>query len=122
MPTRPLFGVTTPFLDPTAARRQFLASSGRAMAAASSSDRKLGKPVSYLNDANAAALWGHYAIFGSNSRETSISSVIGTGNGGGVILRSEARKTGLLFERCQRGRSLGSLRHFWIQQPRDVNF
>ena len=48
--------------------------------------RKLGKPVSYLNDANAAALWGHYAIFGSSSRETSISSVIGTGNGGGVIL------------------------------------
>jgi glucokinase len=47
---------------------------------------QLGKPVSYLNDANAAALWGHYAIFGSNSRETSISSVIGTGNGGGVIL------------------------------------
>jgi len=47
---------------------------------------KLGKPVSYLNDANAAALWGHYAIFGSKSRETSISSVIGTGNGGGVIL------------------------------------
>ena len=48
--------------------------------------RKLGKPVSYLNDANAAALWGHYAIFGPNSRETSISSIIGTGNGGGVIL------------------------------------
>ena len=47
---------------------------------------KLGKPVSYLNDANAAALWGHYAIFGSSSRETSISSIIGTGNGGGVIL------------------------------------
>ncbi len=47
---------------------------------------KLRKPVSYLNDANAAALWGHYAIFGSNSRETSISSIIGTGNGGGVIL------------------------------------
>ena len=48
--------------------------------------RQLGKPVSYLNDANAAALWGHYAIFGPNSRETSISSIIGTGNGGGVIL------------------------------------
>jgi predicted NBD/HSP70 family sugar kinase len=45
---------------------------------------RLGKPVSYLNDANAAALWGHYAIFGSNSRETSVSS--GTGNGGGIIL------------------------------------
>jgi glucokinase len=47
---------------------------------------KLGKPVSYLNDANAAALWGHYAIFGANSRETSISIIIGTGNGGGIIL------------------------------------
>jgi glucokinase len=48
--------------------------------------QKLGIPVCYLNDANAAALWGHYAIFGSNSRETSISIVIGTGNGGGIIL------------------------------------
>jgi len=47
---------------------------------------KLGKPVSYLNDANAAALWGHYAIFGAGSRETSISDVVGTGNGGGIIL------------------------------------
>jgi glucokinase len=47
---------------------------------------KLGKPVSYLNDANAAALWGHYSIFGSNSRETTISIIIGTGNGGGIIL------------------------------------
>lgn len=54
--------------------------------------RKLGKPVSYLNDANAAALWGHYAIFGSSSRETSISSVIGTGNGGGVILEGNVVK------------------------------
>jgi glucokinase len=47
---------------------------------------KLGKPVTYLNDANAAALWGHYAIFGADSRETSISDVVGTGNGGGIIL------------------------------------
>ena len=47
---------------------------------------RLQKPVSYLNDANAAALWGHYAIFGSQSQETSISIVIGTGNGGGIIL------------------------------------
>jgi predicted NBD/HSP70 family sugar kinase len=39
-----------------------------------------------LNDANAAALWGHYSIFGANSRETSISIIIGTGNGGGIIL------------------------------------
>jgi predicted NBD/HSP70 family sugar kinase len=47
---------------------------------------KLGRPVCYLNDANAAALWGHYAIFGSSGKETSISIVIGTGNGGGIIL------------------------------------
>jgi glucokinase len=48
--------------------------------------RKLGKPVSYLNDANAAALWGHYTIFGASSRASSISDVVGTGNGGGIIL------------------------------------
>ena len=48
--------------------------------------QKLGKPVSYLNDGNAAALWGHYTIFGANSRESSVSTIIGTGNGGGIIL------------------------------------
>ena len=53
---------------------------------------KLGKPVSYLNDANAAALWGHYAIFGANSRETSVSDVVGTGNGGGIILEGNVVK------------------------------
>ena len=35
---------------------------------------QLGKPVSYLNDGNAGALWGHFTIFGANSQETSISS------------------------------------------------
>ena len=54
--------------------------------------RKLEKPVSYLNDANAAAIWGHYTIFGANSRETSISIVIGTGNGGGIILNGDVVK------------------------------
>ena len=53
---------------------------------------KLGKPVSYLNDANAGALWGHYSIFGPNSKETSISIVVGTGNGGGIILNGEVVK------------------------------
>ena len=54
--------------------------------------RKTGKPVSYLNDGNAAALWGHYNIFGANSKQTSISIVIGTGNGGGIILDGKVVK------------------------------
>lgn len=54
--------------------------------------RKTGKPVSYLNDGNAAALWGHYNIFGANSKETSISIVIGTGNGAGIILDGKVVK------------------------------
>ena len=36
----------------------------------------LGKPTVYLNDANAAALWGHFALFGSSSKTTSISNII----------------------------------------------
>lgn len=48
--------------------------------------KKLDKPVCYLNDGNAAALWGHYNIFGPNSTQTSITIVIGTGNGGGIII------------------------------------
>ena len=47
---------------------------------------KLRIPVTYLNDGNAAALWGHFSIFGPNSRKTSISAIIGTGLGGGVIV------------------------------------
>jgi glucokinase len=47
---------------------------------------KLGIPVTYLNDGNAAALWGHFSIFGPHSRKTSISAIIGTGLGGGVIV------------------------------------
>lgn len=46
---------------------------------------KLGKPVTYLNDGNAGALWGHFTIFGATNRATSVSAVIGTGLGGGVI-------------------------------------
>src|SRR5688572_15802384 len=47
--------------------------------------RKLGKPVTYLNDGNAGALWGHFAIFGSDPA-TSVSAIVGTGLGGGVIV------------------------------------
>ena len=48
-------------------------------------EQKLNKPVVYLNDGNAAALWGHVSIFGSDNRATSVSAIIGTGLGGGVI-------------------------------------
>jgi predicted NBD/HSP70 family sugar kinase len=53
---------------------------------------KLGKPVTYLNDGNAGALWGHFTIFGANNRATSISAVIGTGLGGGVIVENQVIK------------------------------
>jgi predicted NBD/HSP70 family sugar kinase len=49
-------------------------------------EARLGLPVTYLNDGNAGALWGHFTIFGGNSQATSISAVIGTGLGGGVIV------------------------------------
>jgi predicted NBD/HSP70 family sugar kinase len=48
-------------------------------------ERKVGRPVTYLNDGNAGALWGHFAIFG-NAPATSISAIVGTGLGGGVIV------------------------------------
>jgi predicted NBD/HSP70 family sugar kinase len=46
---------------------------------------RLGKPVTYLNDGNAGALWGHFVLFGAKSTATSVSAIIGTGLGGGVI-------------------------------------
>lgn len=46
---------------------------------------QLRKPVTYLNDGNAGALWGHFSIFG-DTRATSISAIVGTGLGGGVIV------------------------------------
>jgi glucokinase len=46
----------------------------------------LGRPVIYLNDGNAGALWGHFVLFGADSHATSVSTIIGTGLGGGVIL------------------------------------
>jgi predicted NBD/HSP70 family sugar kinase len=53
---------------------------------------KLRKPVTYLNDGNAGALWGHFALFGAGGKETSISVVLGTGMGGGVIAEGRVLK------------------------------
>jgi predicted NBD/HSP70 family sugar kinase len=50
---------------------------------------KLGIPVSYLNDGNAGALWGHFTIFGTGATASSISAIIGTGLGGGVIVEGK---------------------------------
>jgi glucokinase len=49
---------------------------------------KLGRPVIYLNDGNAGALWGHFVLFGASNRATSVSAIIGTGLGGGVIVNN----------------------------------
>src|SRR5258708_20309102 len=46
----------------------------------------LQRPVVYLNDGNAAALWGHTALFGSGGPATSISAIIGTGTGEGIVV------------------------------------
>ncbi len=72
--------------------------------------RMLEKPVSYLNDGNAAALWGHYTIFGANSRETSVSIIIGTGLGAGIIFDGSVVKGKNGFG--------GELGHVLIPYPR----
>jgi glucokinase len=53
--------------------------------------RKVQRPVTYLNDGNAGALWGHFAIFGAEPA-TSVSAIIGTGLGGGVIVEGAVIK------------------------------
>jgi glucokinase len=46
----------------------------------------LGRPVVYSNDGNAAAIYAHYAHFGSLAIDrSSVSAIVGTGLGGGVI-------------------------------------
>ena len=47
---------------------------------------RLGLPVVYNNDGNAAALYAHYAYFGADAHaRSSISAIVGTGLGGGVV-------------------------------------
>jgi glucokinase len=48
--------------------------------------QRLRRPVVYLNDGNAAALWGHQAVLGAGANGTSVTTVIGTGLGGGVVV------------------------------------
>ncbi|MEV7228746.1 ROK family protein [Polymorphospora sp. NPDC051019] len=47
---------------------------------------RLGLPVVYNNDGNAAALYAHHVHFGADAgQHSSISAIVGTGLGGGVV-------------------------------------
>jgi predicted NBD/HSP70 family sugar kinase len=49
-------------------------------------EERLGLPVVYNNDANAAALYAHHVRFGTEAAaRSSISAIVGTGLGGGVV-------------------------------------
>ena len=49
-------------------------------------EHRLGVPVIYNNDGNAAALYAHHVHFGSEAAlHSSVSAIVGTGLGGGVI-------------------------------------
>jgi predicted NBD/HSP70 family sugar kinase len=49
-------------------------------------EARLSLPVVYNNDGNAAALYAHEVLFGAESaRRSSISAIVGTGLGGGVV-------------------------------------
>jgi predicted NBD/HSP70 family sugar kinase len=49
-------------------------------------EARLGLPVVYTNDANAAALYAHHARFGAEAaRHSSVAAIVGTGLGGGLV-------------------------------------
>ncbi|MFJ6195624.1 ROK family protein [Micromonospora sp. NPDC092111] len=49
--------------------------------------RRLGLPVVYHNDGNAAALYAHHVHFGSvAAARSSVAAIVGTGLGGGVVV------------------------------------
>jgi glucokinase len=49
-------------------------------------EQRIGIPVIYNNDGNAAALYAHYTLFGKEAgAHSSVSAIVGTGLGGGVV-------------------------------------
>jgi predicted NBD/HSP70 family sugar kinase len=49
-------------------------------------ETRLGRPVLYNNDGNAAALYAHAVLFGEEAlRRSSVAAIVGTGLGGGVV-------------------------------------
>jgi glucokinase len=71
-------------------------------------ERALGIRVVYNNDANAAALYAHHKYFGpaEADRRSSVSAIIGTGLGGGVIERGQVVQGAAGMA--------GELGHVWI--------
>jgi glucokinase len=56
-------------------------------------ENRLGLPVVYNNDGNAAALYAHHLHFGPHGRSrSSVSAIVGTGLGGGIVLRGRLVK------------------------------
>lgn len=56
-------------------------------------EEKLGIPVIYSNDANAASLYAHHQHFGALSgTRSSVSAIVGTGLGGGVVENGDVIK------------------------------
>jgi predicted NBD/HSP70 family sugar kinase len=50
-------------------------------------ERRIGVPVVYNNDANAAALYAHHRYFDPDAfHRSSVSAIVGTGLGGGVVV------------------------------------
>jgi glucokinase len=50
-------------------------------------EERLGLPVVYNNDANAAAIYAHHVHFGKEAEQrSSVSAIVGTGLGGGVVV------------------------------------
>src|SRR4029077_12410080 len=49
-------------------------------------EERLGLPVVYTNDANAATLYAHYARFGDDApKHSPVAVIVGTGLGGGLV-------------------------------------
>jgi glucokinase len=69
---------------------------------------RVGLPVVFNNDANAAALYAHHAHFGAENarRRSSVSVIVGTGLGGGVVESGEviSGASGMA----------GELGHLWV--------
>lgn len=61
-------------------------------------EKALGLPVTYNNDGNAAALYAHHACYGADAHHhSSISAIVGTGLGGGVIHNGQIVKGAVGF-------------------------